>query len=444
MATKQTVVEKFSKEQARLLFVDPLSAIARHECGMVAIVIDGVDELRTAVESNLSLVTSVLCEIMRFLPSNVKVLIFSRPDTPIVSCIPSSIKRLDLDTKKSQQDVERLLRKELQRIAEAPNRRWQGWPSEKQLKELIVLANGHLGWTKTALRWIERRLEGVFADQKDTVLEEVEDLGTGDLDTLYGAILCKAFVFDEVIAVAQQVLGCLAVLEKPLSISTISTLLALPESRVLHIFEKISSVIVEGTDPVTLAMVPRPHKSFIDYVTERAQSPFRISVVEHHHALATACFQIMLDRNQLHFNMENWVTSYDDHGTSGIKAHVIYACSSFAHHLQGAQKTTVFYSMIDEFIKNQFLFWFEVMMTQRKTYPGPVLESLQDQVEVCLILSVDNCLTIGIMIRPHIMTLTWWISSKTHWSLQVLQEALTLPHISTSLHFHSQLQSSVS
>ena len=431
--------------------MNPLSAIARHECDMVAIVIDGVDELTTAAESNLSLVTSVLCAIMSLLPSNVKVLIFSRPETPIVSRIPSGVKRLDLDTEKSKRDVKRLLRKEFRRIAEAPNRRWQDWPSKEQLEQLIMLANGHLGWTKIALRWIERRLEGVYADRKDKVLEEVRDLGTGDLDTLYGAILCKAFV-DEVIADAQQVLGCLAVLEEPQSISTISTLLALPESHVSHILKKISSVIVDGTDPVTLATVPRPHKSFIDYVTERAQSPFRISVVEHHHALATACFRIMLDRNQLHFNMGNWVTSYDKHNrwtwTSSIKAHVTYACRSFAHHLQGAIQTTAVYNMIDEFIKNQLLFWLEVTIPELDqtghSKAARVLESLQHQVEVCLILSVDNCLTIGIMIRPHILTQTWCILSKTQWILKVLRKKLMRSHISTSLHFHSQLQSSVS
>jgi len=63
----------------------------------------------------------------------------------------------------------------------------------------------------------------------------------------------------------------------------------------------------------------------------------------------------MLDRNQLHFNMENWPTSYtmpfEHRGMSSIEAHVTYACSSFAHHLQGAQKTSAFHDMIDEFIK---------------------------------------------------------------------------------------------
>ena len=109
--------------------------------------------------------------------SNVKILIFSRPEQWIIAKIPPHIKRLDLATEDSEDDVEWLVRAKLRELAEYHE--WNDWPSEDQVRRLCQLAAGHLGLAMTALRWIARQIEYEGRAWRDDVIEEVSEFGTG-------------------------------------------------------------------------------------------------------------------------------------------------------------------------------------------------------------------------------------------------------------------------
>jgi Cdc6-like AAA superfamily ATPase len=89
--TPLSVVKKLSNSQAQALLLEPLRAVAQY-VPKVVVVIDGIDELADTAPLALSEVTSVLCSIMSDLPSNIKILIFSRPEQTITAKIPLHIK----------------------------------------------------------------------------------------------------------------------------------------------------------------------------------------------------------------------------------------------------------------------------------------------------------------------------------------------------------------
>ena len=385
--TPLSVVKKFSEEQAKALLLEPLRAISQY-ASKVVVVIDGVDELANTEPSVLSKVTSVLCRIMLNLPANVKILIFSRPEQWITAKILHHIKRLDLATKDSEDDVDGLVRAKLRDLAEVYE--WNDWPSEHQVSLLCRLAAGHLGLAATALRWISRQIEYEGSAIRDEVIEEVSQLGMGELDKLY------AFILDHVLPPQdparkrylkglRTVLGCLAVLQETLEISTISTLLSLDNFDVPHCMKRISSLIVDGTEPVTERTVPQVHKSVVDYLLSSRPDPdLRINPTEQHHSLTTICFKSIrkLTFNVGHIRSSHWVYDpFDD-----ISQVISYPCQWLGRHLENGGERATLVQDIDKFMKTRFLRWLEVLSLQNLVAPFAILtlKILENQIKVSI------------------------------------------------------------
>jgi nucleoside-triphosphatase THEP1 len=384
-------VKKLSDCQAQALLLEPLRAVAQY-ARKVVVVIDGVDELANAEPSVLSEVTSVLCSIMSDLPANVKILIFSRPEQWITDKIPPHIKRLDLATEDSELDVDRLVREKLNELAEF--HKWNDWPSENQVHLLCWHAAGHLGLAATALRWIARRIEYEGRARRDKVIEEVSQLGIGELYELY------SFIFDRILPPPEDhedrkrylkglkaVLGCLVVLQEPLDIGTISTLLSLDNFDVLHCMKRISSLIVDGTEPLTERTVPQVHKSVVDYlVSSRPHPDLRIDLTEYHHSLTTACFETI--RNKLTFNIGRITTSHQlDNEISSISPSqgIIYSCWWLGRHLENGGERATLVPDVENFMKTHFLQWLEVLSLQKLVRIAvSTLKILEEQIKVSI------------------------------------------------------------
>ena len=385
--TPLSVVKKISDRQARVLLLEPLQTIAQY-VPKVVVVIDGVDELANAEPSVLSEITSVLCSIMSELPTNVKILIFSRPEQWITVKIPRHIKRLDLATDNSKDDVDRLVRAKLRELAVFHE--WNDWPNEDQVSRLCWLSDGHLGWAMTALRWIASQVEWEGSARRDEVIEEVTQLGMGELDELY------AFIFQRIpppqeparkryLKGLKTVLGCLLVLREPLDIGTISTLLSLDNFDVLHCMKRISSLISEGTKPITETTVPKVHKSVVDFlVSSRAHPDLRIDPTEHHHSLTNWCFEVIQKR--LFFNIGHSTTSHHLDKTSSISQNIAYPCLWFVDHLRYGGERATLVPDVEKFMKTRFLQWLEVLSLQGGIEDSAVskLQILKLQIKVSI------------------------------------------------------------
>jgi hypothetical protein len=151
--------------------------------------------------------------------------------------------------------------------------------------------------------------------------------------------------------------------------------------------KRIASLYASGIKNTTEDTIPQPHKSFFDLTASESRAPaeFLVDLPTAHHELALSCFRIM--RDELHFNMGGFDSPQldNDDAPSRVPAHVIYACSSVAYHMQGSGK--VFVDEISDWAKESLLFWLEVMglsgnIDYKVSQPKAVLETFKTNTKV--------------------------------------------------------------
>jgi hypothetical protein len=185
----------------------------------------------------------------------------------------------------------------------------------------------------------------------------------------------------------KAVLGCLVVLQVPLDIGIISTLLSLDDFDVPHCMKGISSLIVDGTELLTERTVPQVHKSVVDYLTSSRPHPdLRIDPTEHHHSLTTACFESI---QKLTFNVGHITTSHHDHlkeENPSISQDITYPCQWLGHHLENGGERATLVPDVDKFMKTHFLQWLEVLSLQKLVDSVAVstLKILEKQIKVSI------------------------------------------------------------
>jgi hypothetical protein len=157
----KTVADRLSEKQAEALFLKPISVIALYHPGTIVSLFDGIDEMANTSSEVLERFTTVMMKILPRFPSNAKVLAFSRPETSIINqlakVVHGRLRRSDLLTKDSEEDVRQFMTAELQKLVERCE--LPGWPKPDQVDLLCDYAAGHLGWASLAVRWIGREAE---------------------------------------------------------------------------------------------------------------------------------------------------------------------------------------------------------------------------------------------------------------------------------------------
>jgi hypothetical protein len=226
---------------------------------------------------------------------------------------------------------------------------------------------------------------------------------------------------------SEKVLGTLTALHKPQTIATITSLLSVGDTyNVLHFFRRISSIIVSGLEAVEMQTIPRPHKSFFDWICSNHSEPrFRIDVKMQHEILSMRCLEIL--KNSLHFNMANLLTSdplvyLEKSGrtdnfldrTDGpptlktllcnqIDPSVVYSCIAVFHHIAAAGQLCT--SVLDElafFLKHLVLPWMEVALPV-SGYPHD-LESVHDLIPVCVGDLIEITTYVLFVVRLRVIT----------------------------------------
>jgi hypothetical protein len=176
----------------------------------------------------------------------------------------------------------------------------------------------------------------------------------------------------------QIVIGSLAVIQEPLTISTVADLVSsdlkssgLDSFDIVGFLNNMSSIFMDGTDLMSNETVPNAHKSVFDYLTSdhHPDCSLHLSLPQHHTRMAKTCFRIF--REELCFNIGRIKTSHkrnkelSDSEMQPISPHIAYVCKSFGPHLEKA-KAHAFLSEIDDFMKNNFLQWLEVLSLSQK------------------------------------------------------------------------------
>jgi hypothetical protein len=359
---RPTLAHAFSLQQAEEIFLKPLCHLAEASPSItLVIVIDGVDEFETESGGTVYRdITCVLGKVAAELPTNARLVILSRPEDIIIEHISSHTRRHDLATKESFHDVQQYFDDELRKLRVA------GFPTDAHVDSLGKAAAGHFGWARQALRWLVTELQWIHNATLDSKIADICQDAGGDLDNLYLFILSRSLPppghrqRPSFMLQFQKLLRCLAALKSPQPIHVIQELIQDESFDTLKCLRHLSSIYAEGTEPVTLGTVPQPHKSFFDFITLRAVGDFHIDLATAHRELASSCFHIM--KEQLHFNMGGFDSPFLHNSDAPLKvtAHVSYACSYFADHVESSG--TPFVDEIHHWTKELFLFWLEVLI----------------------------------------------------------------------------------
>lgn len=318
-----------SSEQAEPLLLNPIKALAshrqHHQSSMAVIIIDALDEFENSKGAE---VAAILMKIS--LPSNVKIIVTSRPENDIMEAMRTApIKHFNLDEDSgSHKDICHYISLHLKELAP---KNWQQWPSKDQVQDLANHAGGLFHYASTSVRWIESQLKpngryriDLTHERANKAIAEVSKLGMHELNELYAKILNGLNYAEDGngLQYSQQIIECLLFSHQPLSIGHIRALLDISKDQfdLLCFFEQLRSILISEMGSVTEETIPKWHKSFFDYIT--SQKELKLGQIISYKANLT------LTKGCLHILTKTT--------TSDGQVALTYACQSWPYHLDAA------------------------------------------------------------------------------------------------------------
>ena len=249
--------------------------------------------------------------------------------------------------------------------------------TDDDIEKLATKAAGLFQWAATACNYITEYTAGANHQKRfNSVL-----LFDAGLDSLYTTVLKeKISLHTEEAKSVKGILARVLAAAEPLSLEMLKALCLTEDEQQLvdNVIPVLGAVLsVHG------ASVIRPlHTSFHDYLTDQSRSgSFFVDVNQGHQDLGFGTFAIM--KKELHFNICQIKSSYLFNSSltreqmSLISPVLLYSCQFWANHVQSQKNVTIFEHSILYFLKNQLLFWLEVLSCKKLYNVGvPAMELL--------------------------------------------------------------------
>ena len=377
--------------QARTMIVE--TAKDTEIVGPIVIVIDaldecGVDDVET--EPKRETLVRAIVEEFPALPPSIKVLITSRDEGVISQLMPKcsscSRKRID-DTLGTEEDISAFVQHRMGQIRDMfclP----EDWPGVAKERELAANAGGLFIWASVACAFIQ--------NGDDPVVQLVELLSSSDervaaeekLDRLFLDVVRLSLPSDKGVRANNwnYVVACIVASMIPLTYPAIDSLLGLSPQQVgtvtlidgRQIKLTTSYRIISSIRPILRidleikGVVRLIHKSVFDFLTGRAEIPFRVDLPVQNNILAMRCLALM--NQNLRYDicnigdpslMNSEVVGLRERIPECIPEALRYACRYFAAHLSGAPSPGLeLQNELDNFIGQKLLYWVEAMSLQ--------------------------------------------------------------------------------
>ena len=368
--------------QMKKLIVGPLkeSAIS------TVIVIDALDECKD--EEPAPAILSVLGQFVSKIPE-VKFFLTGRPEPriregfrlPLLAEVTNVFVLHDVAPSLINNDIRIYLKQSFLELARR-RRGLDGWPTQEQTDFLCERAEGLFVYAVATVKFIDHKnnspkeqLDRLLQSPGSSVREgKTRFKADMTLDSLYMSILQEAFGHDdpEDDPKIRSILSTVILAANPLSPSSIAALLGFNVDSVFLRLSSVHSLLILQEDidhPVRFF-----HKSFPDFIvdpTRCTDERFHISPPVYHFQLLAGCLDLMnqtLKKNIC--ELPDAVANSDVGDLEGrIKRHIDpalqYACRLWHTHLVDAHKTPThtptITSSLDQFLKEKFLFWLEVL-----------------------------------------------------------------------------------
>jgi hypothetical protein len=274
-------------------------------------------------------------------------------------------------------DIRLFLRHEFSELA-SRQRGLDDWPTEEQLDLLCERAEGLFVYAVTTIKFVgdvnnspKKQLDLLLQSPESSSHEgKTQTKANSPLDLLYMSILQGTFSNNnlEVNPNIRSILGAVILAANPLSPSTIATFLGLGVNEVSSLLLSMHSFLIFQED-INHPVQPF-HKSFPDFIVNPARCTdqrFCISLPDHHSKLLVGCLGLMNQRLEENIckipdavansevdGLQEKIEQHIDHGLQ-------YACRSWHRHLVHAPHTLEITHTLDQFLREKFLFWLEVL-----------------------------------------------------------------------------------
>jgi hypothetical protein len=339
--------------------------------GPIVIVIDALDESAPFGSPDRRTLLSVLANQVQELPSNLRLLVTSRPERDIEMKIRNnehvySMFMSEIDNRLTLRDIEYYTRTTLHDMSDDFE------DFDKICGSLSRRSEGNFQWAATACRFIQGpEKTGLIADERTETLLVSPSGSRQPLDELYMQILKSSFgkSDDKALHRYKLVLGHIFAAMEPLSINTLKALLLgiLDLREIRAIVEPMASLL-RGASDFGRPLEPL-HTSFRDFVSDHSRSsPYDIDTVIPHQSFSHGSLEMMTKR--LRFNICELPTSYmtnteHDDLEQRIKQYIspacLYSVRYWARHLESGGLSSDTLRPVEKFLDRYALFWIEVL-----------------------------------------------------------------------------------
>jgi NACHT domain len=374
--TDQAICEKRLKDQFEKLLLGPLSEAVSLQPLELVVVIDALDECEQ--DDDIRAILQLLSRTKILKPVSLRVFVTSRPELHIrlgFNQMPDgTYKDLILHEVARQtieDDIRIYLEHELGEIRQQRSLS-SDWPNNSQIQALVEQAVPLFIFAATACRYIgdrrdnpKRRLEIVLGYRK---------VNASKLDATYLPILDQ--LFDEEDTDNKEswtsefgaIVGSIVVLESPLSICSLATLLHISKEDVSCRLDSLHSVLsIPKSEDVPIRLLHLSFREFLIDTQKRGKSPFWVDERETHRKLASQCLQLMSSTKGLRQNMCNLMPAslrskiHEGIIANGLPPELQYACRYWVHHLEQSQHRITDGNSTHLFLQEHFLYWLEAM-----------------------------------------------------------------------------------
>ena len=336
--------------QFNSLVVEPIKKVIGNDMNIYKIVvIDGLDECSSLLDASKPTVESLITTILDGVADiPLKFFILSRPENWIKIAFrcndPSSLRTSSLnEVAKSevQHDIEVYLRSKFSNIAKSCEYS-SHWPPEEELTTLIARSDGLFIYAAAAIRYIgaaganpQLRLTKAVQPGRPSM---PPDSPIDPIDELYGIIMDEAFVrlCDEEFISRREILTLMVLLQTPLSMAGIASLLEIPTDQAKTDLSPFHAVVdIPSSSDGNVAIF---HASFREFIVDppRCWDRHRVDEFQGHHMLTVKSLRLLnksLRRNICN-SPEDMIGALPNvMDRSVIPEAVRYSCLYWASHL---------------------------------------------------------------------------------------------------------------
>ncbi|KAF2468687.1 WD40 repeat-like protein [Lindgomyces ingoldianus] len=387
VAERSDIGSQSLRDQWHHLVLGPLSKLE----GPLSyiLIVDALDECDD--ENNIRLIVQLLAEARSLESVRLRVFLTSRPEVPIrhgFSQVPHAEHKdfvlHNILSSIVDNDISLFLQHYL-RIVAQERRLGADWPGLDTIEQLVRRASGLFIWAATAWRFIRdgkrfaiKRLETILASDSSTAAAPEKHL-----NEIYVTVLKNSIdpnytdeESEEQSSMLRSTLGSIVTLFSPLSVSSLSKLLHVPNQDVDQTLEDLHAILDIPKDPTCPLRLHHP--SFRDFLLDRdrcGDASFWVDEKLAHRTLADNCIQLMAT------SLKQDICGVDAPGMlvvdmersqveRSLPPELQYACLYWVQHVQKSGTQPGDNDQVHQFLQNHLLHWLEALGWMGKISEG--------------------------------------------------------------------------